>query len=287
MTLQVLDLKPKANNRPFRRISAAALIVVFAFVCGCEELNYFKNYSTENEIAAIPEALWLKDALDYVQLANSQPESLHLKAQVAQNGITASIFFNNDTEVFKLTVKDSLQSEHNYFFLEGLLSYSTHHLSDKIAASWLVAYAQNKPYAACSNYDSDTERINANYTQAPINMSEVHEVVRLVELLEHRENSHAYDKRIDGKREYIKDELSQEDNEKIYVVNTAKGEKLRVSLSSVSPYLFFNILPNNGINMEHKSWEGSATITGDLIIKVFSVNHKLPTQHFELLIEKL
>jgi hypothetical protein len=275
------------NNGIIPYNSAIALIFVCVFVCSCSEMNYFQDDGSDNQMIAMPEELWLKDALEYVYEANSQPESLLLKAQVAQNGITASIFFNNATEVYKLTVKDSLQSKHDYFFLEGLLSYSTHHLANPDEPSWLVAYAQNRPYAACANYEHETDRVNANYTQAPLNMAEVREVVRLVELLEARENSHFYDKRVDGKREFIKDALSPDDTEKIYAVNTAKGDKLRVSLSSVSPYLFFNIFPNNGTNMEHKIWEGSATVTGDLVIKVFSAGPKLSSEPFELLIEKL
>ncbi len=278
-------VKP-STHFPIRIIALIILGVSVLLLKGCGELGYSVDVESEHDSSSMPTDLWLLDAQEHVQEADTKRDNYTLKAEVNEQGVAARIYFNDDIQIYKLSVADSMGVLNNYYFTEGILAYSTHHSQASKGVNWLVAYAQNKPYAACNNCESDSEKRNENASEAPIKESELRDVIRLVDLLEERENSHFYDKRIEGPKEIISDQLTSGTTERIYAVNAIRGEKLRVQLSSSSEYIFFTVLPNNGSNMEHKYWEGSATITGDLIIKVFTVDH-IASQAFELIIEKL
>jgi hypothetical protein len=235
---------------------------------------------------SIPEEIWLSDALEHTRHSDESKEYMALRAELRSQPGEVRLYFDDELEVYKAHLTDSLQLEHDYYFIEGSLSYSVHKRPDATGSMWVMAWAVNKPYAAATLH-SGGEWVSCDPTEAPSRTGQAVELVRLVEVLEQREHSRYYDKRIEGMGAMIADMLPGQIGQRTYAINTRKGETWRIKLQSDEPHVYFTLTPNNGSDMEWKTWEGKASITGDLVVRVFSLKKSNADQPFQLRIERL
>ncbi len=176
--------------------------------------------------------------------------------------------FGSEKHLHSVEILGDANLSHQIFFENSKIIFS-HHLDKSANIEWLVAYANEKPYASAVKNQGAWKAVHPE--DIPINKQIIQLAQKQAKSYEEKELRHNYTHRIKKNQETIHGKF--ESNFSIsFALNVRKGQSIHLSLESANKTIYFTVAPNNGSNMEHREWNGVATITGDLNITVFSVD---------------
>ena len=250
-----------------------------------------KAYTAENLIK--PE-VWLSEANDF---ANKISEDSAIVSKTIGTNSAAdhqrSLFYDRSGSIVKLELITEGNIIQNYYFDKGKLVFSFHHLPDDCPELivdgidckqlFVIAYANQIPFSSAgriikndvSPLEGKEEEFKAvNLNDLPVEIISSHDVIRrkLDKLQSISRNSDSPIRISLGNKQNKRFQL--QDQEQNLVIETKKGERLKIKLDSNNPNLYFRLSPNNGSVMEYRNWQGSSPVDGDFWINVFTLNEQ-------------
>ncbi len=204
-----------------------------------------------------------------------------LYAQLPQSGQTLEIVLDVDNEINRVVLmSESSSLEQIFFFEQNRIAFAQSRLAGKSVI--LSAFADNKAYAHA--YSNGTDPESSTIRDLELNGIKISGILSTAITYSTKEKTADYDYRITKSRSDITDTLISKIGYTA-IVNVKKDEKIRIDLVSGEPHVYFTLSPNAGSNMEHKFWRGTASFTGDLLIRVFSAE-EIRNGAFKLVVER-
>ncbi len=236
------------------------------FLLACSSLGSDDD-SVLNEFTSdfVSVDLWLENSRELIKTKNSQVDQSTFYADLPGDDLNIEIILDDENEVSKVNVPLTASLSKTLYFDYGRLSFSETKLDGE---NYLIsAYADGKAYAHALPDGS-------NASMSMINGMELKEqtlqsIIALAQRYSLKEKQAKHNVRIAEKEVSIQEAVSLE-KDFTAVMNVKQGEKIDISLSSKEPHVYFTISPSFGSDMEHKSWSGPATFTGDIEITVFT-----------------
>lgn len=265
----------------YQSISRQALFVFFiSFLYGCSIGDPSGNSSTklaDNE-SIIPNSVWISDAKFYLADTDKNDSTYFLFSDLnSTDEAEIKMVFGPKKHLHSVDILGDSNLSHQLYFENGKIIFS-HHIDKSAHIEWLVAYANERPYAAAAKNQGDWKAVHPE--EIPINNHIIQLAEKQAKRYEEKELRHSYSYRIKESPETINGKF--ESNLSLsFAMNVRKDESVHLSLESTNKTIYFIVEPNNGSNMEHRDWHGVATSTGDLNITVFSVDSE-PDQTFSL-----
>lgn len=265
---------------PFRYMQLTLLCIVVCLISGCDSKEDIAPLSQAEEIVSlIPKEIWIDEALTCIESAEATPAKYVLKNALPRFRNELHVFFNQNKEVYKTEVFNAGNKVCALFFEGQRMVYSLHSENDSHPV--LVAYANEKPYAAAAS--SDTAWTATDPNQVKLNLPMISASNASSHQMEEKEQKANYLRRLNTKTDSVNSNIAPFDKHS-YVVNASKGDKLHIDLESSSNNVLFTMGPIDGINMEVRNWEGEVSKTGDIRITIFTIepdsaeSYKLFTQ---------
>ena len=231
----------------------------------------FGNSSTKSsdDESVIPNSVWISDAEIYLANTENKDSTYALFAELnGPDNAEIKMVFGPRKHLHSVDILGDSNLSHQLFFENGKIIFSYH--NDKSAhIEWLVAYANEKPYAAAAKNQGEWKAVHPQ--DIPINNRIIQLAEKQAKQYEDKELRHRYSYRIKESPETINGKFESRFSLS-FAMNVRKGESIHLSLESANKTIYFIVEPNNGSNMEHRDWNGIASFTGDLNITVFSVD---------------
>lgn len=271
------------------------LITSIVFVsCSDVEPDFNKGekaYTAENLIK--PE-VWLSEAYEFAEKVSKDTAIVSKTiGTISSSDHQRSLFYDRSGSIVKLELITTENIIQNYFFDKGKLVFSFHKLPgdcpklnvDGIDCKqiFVIAYANQVPFSSAGKIikidgsiaEGKLEEFKAvNLNELPNEIICNHDIIRrkLDKLQSISRNSDSPIRISLGNKQKKKFQL--QDQEQNLVVETKKGERLKIKLDSNNPNLYFRLSPNNGSVMEYRNWQGSSPVDGDFWINVFTLNEQ-------------
>lgn len=225
----------------------------------------------------MPKDLWIADAVNWTDLDLKKREEYRLYSTFANTGKEIEMHFDPDRKLFLIKLLSDPNLEQNLFCEEGRIVFSNHSsLND--SAQWMAAYANGKAYAAAQKTSGDWKSLGIS--EVPIDFNAINAALKTADSYQQKERKHAYQGRFLDNLEKITATFNTEISLS-FSLNVRKGDRVQIDLTDDSKDVYFIVEPNNGSNMEHRSWDGIAEKTGDMSIIVYSVDAE-PGKEFTL-----
>lgn len=260
-------------------------VFLISSLCGCNIANPSGSSSkkTSDDETVIPNSVWISDAESFLVNTDKSDSSYALYSELnSPDEAEIKMIFGSDKHLYSVEILGDANLSHQLFFENGKIIFS-HHIDKSEHIEWLLAYANEKPYAAATKNQDDWKAIHPE--DIPINKQVIQFAEKQAKKYEDKELRHNYAYRIKKNPETINGKF--ESNFSLsFAMNVRKGESVHLSLESANKTIYFTVAPNNGSNMEHRDWHGVADSTGDLNITVFSVNSD-PDQKFSLTVQSV
>lgn len=235
--------------------------------CDIDYAGFAQN--KPNNSAIMPADIWVSDALHQIESLDTTSASYTVFKDFGQKIGTSKLYFYEDHSLGKMSFSIDSTDIDEMYFENGKLIFSLHNRS-KSTSPYIVAYANNKPYAAAVQDNGEQwKATNPNYLN--LDLAFINEASLLAVQTESKEKNPDYVYRISQLNDTITRQLAPSLNE-YFVMNVMEGDPIQFYLESESEDMFFTIGPKDGVNMERRNWKGDATKTGDLLITVFSTN---------------
>lgn len=244
-------------------------MISFLFGCNIGDPSADSSTKTSDDESTMPNSVWITDAENYLNNTENRDSTYHLFSELNNtDNDEIRMTFGPRKKLYSVDILGDANLSHQLFFENGKIIFSYH--KDKSAdIEWLVAYANEKPYAAAAKNKTDWKAVNP--LEIPINGRIIQLAQKQAKQYENKELRHNYSYRIKENPETINGKFNSSFSLS-YAMNVRKGESIHLSLESTNNTIYFIVEPNNGSNMEHRDWSGVATFTGDLNITVFSVD---------------
>jgi len=208
--------------------------------------------------------LWLENSQDLIRQKNSDEIGGIFYSQIPSTDLNIQIFLDRDNEVSLVNVPLTSSLSKTLYFDYGRLAFSETKFNDE--TQLMSAYADGRAYAHALP-DGSTPPAG-QLTSAVLDHNTIHSIISIANSYSLKEKKAVHNARITAHETSIHDSVSMH-KDFTAVMNVRKGENINLDLSSDAPHVYFTISPSIGSDMEHKSWSGPATFTGDLEIRVF------------------
>ena len=255
LTYNHLDLK--------RRLGLLSSCLVL--LLGCSSLGsddeLILNEFTSDFVSA---DLWLENSHDLIRQKSSREVGGIFYSQVPGTDLSIQIFLDRDDEISLVNVPLTTSLSKTLYFDYGRLAFSETKFNDE--TQLMSAYADGRAYAHALP-DGSTPA-TGQLTSALLDQNTIRSIVSIAKSYSLKEKNAAHSARITENETSILDSVSMH-KDFTAVMNVRKGEKINLDLISAAPHVYFTISPSIGTDMEHKTWSGPATFTGDLEIRVF------------------
>ena len=250
-----------------RTLGKLALSLALFISPGCTEsdssqlsANHFQQPDS-----LMPTDIWLNTALNQINFSPNPDSIYEIYASLDSGLHTVIMQFNTRRELKRAVIDDGENSQNTLVFDKGRITYSEH-LSQS-GQNWIIAYANNKPYAAAISESGSWKAIEPYVV--PTNQDLLNRSKDLALRYASREMNMPATHRVLDDFAIIKDNIG--DRESIYYyVNARKGDRLNIDLSNASSHIFFTFANQSASRMEFRNWSGTIDETGDLIIQVFA-----------------
>ena len=225
----------------------------------------------------MPKDLWIADAENWTTLDLQKKEDYMLYSTYSNSDKEIEMHFDPEKRLFLVRLLSDPKYTQNLFCEEGRIVFSNH-TSKNDSSQWMAAYANGKAYAAAEKTSGEWR--SRGIEEVPIDFAAVNAALKTAANYQHKELKQSYHSRFLDNQERITAAFNSEISLS-FSLNVRKGDKVNIDLSDDSKDVYFIVEPNNGSNMEHSSWNGTAEKTGDMSIVVYSVNAE-PGKKFTL-----
>ncbi len=266
-----------------QKLSNAFLSLALFISSGCTETDSShlsaNHYPTADSL--MPTEIWLDAALEQLNNPAFSDSSYQLFLSPEPNLENLILEFASNKELERALVEDENNLKSTLLFNNGRLTFSYHR--EKSGQDWIVAYANNNPYAAALYTDDQWKAIEPYIV--PTDQNLISKSLNIATQYANLEKKGLYEQRI------LSDnfkETGEIENKKAlnYRINARKGDEISVELNQAPEYVFFTFANQATSRMEYKSWTGTVETTGDIIIQVFSTNEKTEKDEFTLLVNR-
>jgi hypothetical protein len=209
--------------------------------------------------------LWLENSRELIATKSAKIDRNIFYADLPSDDLKIEIILDGENEVSKVNVPITPSLSKTLYFDYGRLAFSETKLDGE---NYLIsAYADGRAYAHALP-DGSTPSLGL-INSVGLTENTIRSISTLAQRYSLKEKNAIHDIRISAKDVSIPESVSLE-KDFTAVMNVKQGEKISISLSSDEPHVYFTISPSFGSDMEHKSWSGPATFTGDISIRVFA-----------------
>lgn len=259
-------------NLPILRFGLFAFLM--SVVYGCNIDNPSGNLSSipTEEDSVIPNSVWISDAEYYVDNYEKKDSTYSLYADLnSPDAREIKMIFGPLKYLQSVEILGEANLSHILYFENRKVIFS-HHIDSIAGIEWLVAYANEKPYAAAtSKNNGEWKAIHPE--DIPLNRQIILYSVKQAKKFQEKEIQHSYAYRFMNNPETI-DGKFDDDLSLMYTMNVRKGESLHLKLESENKTIYFTVSPNNGSDMEQREWKEVAGFTGDINITVSLVDSR-------------
>lgn len=263
-------------------VTGIVILCVLLSACKPEPLANDANRENKSE-AFIPNSLWISEAEALYNKSQNTDSTYFLFSEVdTDDPNEIRMLFSREGKLISVERLTKTDQRQELFYENGKIAFLQ--LSDRRSnVAWLLAFANEKPYAAATRGSGRWTASNPDDISLDANL--LAKIDREAKTFVKKEAARRYKDRFEGNADSHSAEF-QSEGECLYVCNLRKGEKFEVNLSSPDPGIYFTLKPNNGSDMEHRSWTGTATESGDITLTVFTVNDE-PGQKFTLSVKRI
>lgn len=257
--------------------------IILFITSGCTETDSShlsaNHYSSADSL--MPTEIWLDAALDQLNNRTFSDSSYQIFLSPEPKLENLILDFSSNRELERAVVEDDNQLQSTLLFEKSRLTYSYH--QEKSGRDWIIAYANNKPYAAAVNKKDHWEAIEPYVV--PTDQALIAKSLKIASQYAELEEKRSYQQRIltDDFKETNEIEKKKALN---YRVNARKGDVISVELNGAPEHVFFTFANQATSRMEYKKWNGTVDTTGDIIIQVFSANEWPEKDEFTLLVSR-
>ncbi len=251
-------------------IKSALLLTTLGLLglCSCETPDEQLDFNAEAlyQSELIPNEMWIDEAFICIEQAKNYPTNYTLYSSIPDFENELRVFFDTQKKVYKTEVFSAKKKICDLFFESNRVVYSLHKDTTS-GLNWLVAYANEKPYAAALQNETEWEAVGPK--DLAMKFDFVYASMAKSKKIVTREFNGLYsrlaidDKSISGTIAPISSQN--------YVLNVSKGTPLELALESERSNVFFTLGPKDGVNMEIQHWKGIISESGDLTISVFTL----------------
>ncbi len=235
-----------------------------------EELNGKSPELLSNE-------LWISDAQKWTDPSISKRTDYTLYSVLPGADEEIEMHFDKDRKLFLIKTLSNNHLIDSLYCEDGRIVFSKH-VDVKTKDEWLVAYANEKPYAAALK--NENTWISSSVDNLSMDFNLINTGLEKALFYQKKELTKPYHYRILEEQDLItgvfKSEIALS-----FSINVRKGEEVSITLDDPPRGIYFTIKPNNGSDMEHIEWKGKVDATGDMTVTVFTVEPD-PTQKFTL-----
>lgn len=266
-----------------QKLVNALLSIVFLIASGCSEADSsgLSANDFQPEGGLMPIDIWLDNGLDQLDKIVFSDSSYQLFLSLELELKTLRLDFANKRVLQRAVFEDQDQIRTMLFFDKAKLTYSYH--KEKSGREWMVAYANNKPYAAANFAEGEWRAVEPYIV--PSDQILLSKAMKLSIQYAELEKKSPYQARIlnDKWETFAEIEKKEALN---YRLNVKKGEYISIALHQAPEHIFFTFSNQATPRMEYKTWSGAADSTGDLVIQVFSTAELRGKSEFTLKVNR-
>lgn len=268
---------PTSRKPVLKHLAFCSLFLVAIISCTPtfdDEINQDLNPESPELIS---NELWISDAQKWTDPSISERTNYTLYSALPGTDEEIEMHFDKERNLFLIKTLSNNYFINNLYCEDGRIVFSEH-IDLKTKDEWLVAYANEKPYAAALK-DENTW-ISSHVDNLSLDFDLINTGLKEALTYQKKEITKRYHYRILNQRDLITDAFNSEIS-LAYTINVRKGEEVSIELENQPSGIYFTIKPNNGSDMEHIEWKGKVDTTGDMTITVFTVKPD-PNQKFTL-----
>jgi hypothetical protein len=250
-----------------QKLGNAVLSIALFILSGCSETESSQLSANHYQPidSLMPTEVWLDSALDQLNSSSYSDSSYQLFLSLEPELKNLTLEFANNKELERVELEDQQELKSTLLFDKSRLTYSYH--LEKSGRDWIVAYANNKPYAAALNENGQWKAVEPYVV--PSDQTLLNKTLSLARQYADLEKEGLYQRRILTDNFEISGEIEKK-KALNYRINAKKGDLINVAIENAPEHIFFTFANQATSRMEYKKWSGSVDITGDIIIQVFS-----------------
>jgi len=272
------------TSRNIRQQLGNIILSIALFItsgCGDADSSHLHAKDYQQIDSLMPTEIWLHRAVDEINNSLDPDSTYRIHLNIDSDLSNVELEFNTNRELERAIIENQLKIINTLYYDRGRLTFSHHR--ENSGTSWIIAYANNKPYAAALNENGNWKAIEPYVV--PFDQVLLRKSTRLAQRYSEIEKIGAYEQRIlvDHAEIHQKVEKRKPLN---YRINVREGEFLNVNLENTSDQVFFTFANQSTSRMEYRGWAGSVDRTGDVIIQVFSAAEAGKTIDFNLIVNR-
>jgi len=266
-----------------KQLSNITLSIALFITSGCGEADssHLRANNYQQVDSLMPTKIWIDAAVDQINNSLHPDSTYQLFLNIDTEIPKVVLEFNTNNELKRAVLEGDRQITNTLYYDKGRLTFSHHEYNSE--GDWVIAYANNKPYAAAFNEQGSWKAIEPYVV--PLDPDLMRKTKAIAKRYSEIEKAGGHKQRILADHAEIQDEVEKRKSVN-YRINVREDEFISVSLKNTSEQVFFTFANQSSSRMEYKDWSGRVDKTGDLIIQVFSAAEIGKKIDFELIVNR-
>jgi len=233
--------------------------------CGETDSGHLSANHYQPTDSLMPTEVWLDSALDQLNNPSISDSSYQLFLSLEPELKNLTLEFATNKELERVELEDQQEVKSTLLFDKNRLTYSYHR--EKSGRDWILAYANNKPYAAALNENKNWKAVEPYVV--PLDQALINKTLGIARQYANLEKEALYQRRILTENFEAKGEIEKK-KALNYRINVKTGDFITVAIDDAPEHIFFTFANQAKSRMEYRKWSGAVDRTGDIIIQVFS-----------------